>query len=426
MRALVLNRYGLAGTPYAQWLGDGVSTSIITSAAALSGDEQERRRQLGGYREAIVLPDYNDSPLVEYEAARLHDRQRFDQIVAMSEFDLIRAARLRGLLGIAGQDAGSALAYRDKTRMKDILRAAGIPVAEHAAVDNPTDLLGFARRAGFPLIVKPRLGAGSVGVTRLDSEAGLRAYLAAEPAFRGEASESAGLIAERYIENQLYHVDGLVAGGEAVLCWPSAMTCTLDFCQGDAIVSALLEPGDPVCAALADLTRAVLAALPTPPLTVFHAEIFGTPDGELLLNEIACRVGGGRIRDVLKLAFGVDVHEHYLRALGGGTLPALPPARPARMAGMALFPPRPGVLRTAPPACPVAGVERVSYTHRAGDTLPGPAASSVDALAKVTVSGGTRAQVLASLDEVTRWYAASVQIEPARADLAGAAGRQAR
>lgn len=415
MKALVLNRFPLASTPYAQWLGKDVQTCLITSARAVSSDPAQRRQQLADYREVVVLDDYNDSPLIEYEALRLQASHRFDEIIAMSEFDLIRAARLRVISEVPGQDVKSAMAYRDKARMKDILRAQGIPVADHMRVENAADLLQFADRIGFPLIVKPRMGAASVGVTTVESAAGLVAYLADEPAFRGDAD--AGLIAERYIENQLYHVDGLVADGDVVLCWPAEMSSTLGLYQGSPIVSSILDAEDPLCEPLRDLTRAVIDALPTPPFAIFHAEIFRTPDGELLLNEIACRVGGGRIRAVIKLAFGVDLNEYYLRSLCRNGPQPLPAAKPSQIAGQVLFPPLPGRLAAAPSACPVEGA-RLAYTHQVGDTLT-TAASSVDALLKVTVVGATRKDVLARTDEVRQWYAESVVIEPITAGEPG-------
>lgn len=408
MKALVLNRFPLASTPYAQWLGKDVETCLITSATALSSDLPQRQRQLADYREVVVLDDYNDSPLIEYEALRLQASHRFDQIIAMSEFDLIRAARLRVAGDVPGQDVKSAVAYRDKARMKEVLQAQEIPVADHMRVENATDLVQFADRTGFPLIVKPRMGAASVGVTRMDSMADLVAYLASDPAFRGDAD--AGLIAERYIENRLYHIDGLVANGDVVLCWPAEMSSTLGPYEGTPIVSSLLAAEDPLCEPLQDLTRAVLDTLPTPSSAIFHAEVFRTPDDELLLNEIACRVGGGRIRAVIKLAFGVDLNEYYLRSLGRNGPQLRPAARPSQMAGQILFPPRPGRLAAAPSACPVEGAG-LSYTHQVGDTLTG-AASSVDALLKVTVVGATREDVLARIDEVRKWYAESVVIDP--------------
>lgn len=419
MKALVLNRFPLASTPYAQWLGRDVETYLITSAKALSSDPAQRQRQLADYREVVVLDDYSDNPLIEYEALRLQASHHFDQIIAMSEFDLIRAARLRVVGDVPGQDVKSAVAYRDKARMKEVLRAQGIAVADHMRVTNATDLIQFADRTAFPLIVKPRMGAASVGVNRMDSADDLVAYLASEPAFRGDGD--AGLIAERYIENQLYHVDGVVVDGEVVLCWPAEMSSTLGLYEGAPIVSSLLAAEDPLREPLQDVTRAVLDALPTPSSAIFHAEVFRTPDDELLLNEIACRIGGGRIRAVIKLAFGVDLNEYYLRSLGCDGPPPRPAARPSQMAGQILFPPLPGRLAAAPSACPVEGAG-LSYTHQVGDTLSG-AASSVDALLKVTVVGATREDVLVRTDEVRKWYAESVVINPLGA--AGAARRPA-
>jgi hypothetical protein len=404
-QVVILNRFGLGQVRYADWLGDRVAAYMITSRSGLDGG-----RVPTGYLGVEVLDDYNENPLVEHRVLALHERHRFDRLLALSEFDLLRAARLREALGIPGQGTDSALAYRDKARMKALLAANGIPVVAHSAVHNAVDLTRFVERVGYPIVVKPRRGAGSVGVTRLDDAASLTGYLATEPALRTDTG--AYLIAERYLEHRLYHVDGLVIDGRIVLIWPAEMTSCLEFYSGRTISSALLAPDDPLRAPLERLVSRAIMALPTPPATIFHAEVFRTPDGELLLNEIACRLGGGRIKAAVRLAFGVDLVELCVRAelLGPDALPAVPRV-PSQLSGHVLFPPTRGVVAAVPGGCPVPGVHTFEFTKRVGDVISEPT-SSVDALAMATVTGGTRAEVLRAIDDVITWYTASVRIVP--------------
>src|SRR5918998_4637834 len=134
MRVLVLNRFGLSSIRYADWLDGYSDIVVITSSRSLSNDAEIRREQTHGFAEVVEFDDYVDNPLLAYEAARLHRRYRFDRLIVMSEYDILRGARLRELLDIPGQGIQAALAFRDKVEMKRLLTLAGIPVARHKAV----------------------------------------------------------------------------------------------------------------------------------------------------------------------------------------------------------------------------------------------------------------------------------------------------
>jgi len=61
---------------------------------------------------------------------------------------------------IRGMDASEARNFRDKSRMKDVLYAHGIPCARHRLAANSREALAFAEECGFPLVLKPPAGAG--------------------------------------------------------------------------------------------------------------------------------------------------------------------------------------------------------------------------------------------------------------------------
>ena len=71
-------------------------------------------------------------------------------------------------------DVGTARNVRDKARMKEVLRAAGIPCARHRLVTAPDDAFAFAAAVGFPLVAKPPAGAGAQATYRLDDADALR------------------------------------------------------------------------------------------------------------------------------------------------------------------------------------------------------------------------------------------------------------
>ncbi len=413
MKYLILNRTPLSTVRFAKWLGTANEAVLITAASAVSADPDERADQLEGYAHVEVVEDFHFNPQVEILALALHRKWDFDGVITLSEFDLLRAARLREAFGVPGQDVASATAFRDKVEMKRILSDAGVPLAAHAPVSNLTDLLGFVQRHGFPVVVKPRRGGGSMDVHVLHDDHDVESLLAANRDLGTD--DGAQLMVEEFVEHELVHVDGIVVDGETRLMWPSTQgdsTC-LDIKRGRALHSCLLDADDPMFEAARELTASALAALPCPDTFNFHAELFLTPDGRLVFNEVASRLGGGMIEDVLTLGFGVFLLEAYVRIVGGNEPPHIP-AAPLRTAGLALFPPRAGTLVQIPLECPVPGITAY-HRHAEPGTVLEPAKLSVDKIGSVLATGGSRAEVERALAEATEWFedATVVRTDPA-------------
>ncbi|MGW2254615.1 ATP-grasp domain-containing protein [Kitasatospora sp. NPDC001660] len=410
MRFLVLNRTPLSGRRFPDWLGEEHQAVLLTDSAAVSPDEATRRAQLAGYHHVELVDDFSFNPQVELTALDLHRRFGFERVIALSEFDILRAARLRGLFGVPGQDAASATAFRDKLTMKRLLAQAGVPLAPFAPLAHLADLLGFVETHGYPVVVKPRTGGGSMGVRVLHGEDDL-AQLAADHRELG-TDDGAHLLVERHLEHELFHVDGLIAAGEPKLMWPSSQgtTSCLGIMAGQALHSSLLDGDDPRFTALRELTTRALAALPVPETFMFHAEVFGTAEHGLVFNEVASRMGGGNIEYMLQAGFDVILPEVYVRSLVGNEPPAIPSA-PLRSAGLALLPPRPGVLAQIPAQCPVPGIDVYQPAATPGTVLT-PATNSVEKIAFLLASGTTRAEVDKALAEATEWFDANTVITP--------------
>ena len=86
-------------------------------------------------------------------------------------------AEVRETLGVPGLPVRAALNFRDKSRMKDVLRAHRLPCARHALVERYVDAIAFAERVGFPLVIKPQAGAGAQSTYRVDDAAALAGAL---------------------------------------------------------------------------------------------------------------------------------------------------------------------------------------------------------------------------------------------------------
>lgn len=404
-RILVLNRFDLSSTPYSQWAPSDAEIHLVTAEACLSD-----ATDLSGYAGVHAIERYGETAYVEYVADELQRQNSFDRIVAASEYDLLRAARLSERWKVPGRPLDETLRYRDKARMKAALDAGSVPVTRWATVDDPTSLLDAARTLEFPVVVKPRRGAASRGVHVLADEADLRAFLLRSAAFSGD--RSADLLLERYVSGDFYQVDGYVRDGAIMLCWPSQTTPNLDLANGQPLISTMLEPSDRKLPGLVKITEQALGALGLPEVGLFHAEIFDSPRDGLLVNEIGARLGGGRIEEVLRRAFGVDPLEWYVRALFGNvTASTQPSLTPGVLAGYAKAAVRPGQVRFVAQQCPVPGV--VSYYPQvaAGDRLA-PPGSSDDYIAAWVAAAPSRAAVRDALEAAVEWSEEAITIGP--------------
>ena len=90
------------------------------------------------------------------------------RIIGILEPLQVHLAILRGRLGVEGIDVHTAELFRDKARMKDALRAAGLPYARHKLLRDVADAASFVDAVGLPIVTpmwfvarSPRRSMGS-------------------------------------------------------------------------------------------------------------------------------------------------------------------------------------------------------------------------------------------------------------------------
>lgn len=451
MGVLIMHRGSLRATPYQEWLaeydGDAV---LLASREQLAAHGERLPSAAGRFRHTEEMSDYDHGPPVARRAAELIEEHGLRRIVAVAEVDIGRAAALRDRYDLPGQRAAGAAVYRDKLLMKQAVEAAGIPVAGHRPVGAPDEITAFAAEHGLPVVVKPRTGAGSIGLAVLREEAGLRDFAAARAAagdLRDTAGEAAWL-AERFVPGTMFHIDGMVLDGRVVTLWPSHYRYALAAFAEDpgGRKDVALDPADPMTGRLAAFGERVLCALGGPPDFAFHIEVFHTPDDELVLCEAACRPGGAGIRVMHRAMFGLDPAEVMVRAQLGlpvrplvdaaagsagtddaGTDAAAGPAgagsgraaggrgghrlRPRRLAAQLLFMKRAGTVRSLPADDPdrFPWILRSQRFAAVGDRL-GPAEHSGDFLLGYVLTAPDGRELDLRLDELESWVSKGLDV----------------
>ena len=104
-------------------------------------------------------------------------------LTSSSEYFIATAAQAARALGRPHPAPGAVRACRDKHAQRVTLSAAGVGGPAFAAARSPDEAVAAAARIGYPVVVKPASGTGSIAVRRCETPAEVRA--AVEYAFAG-------------------------------------------------------------------------------------------------------------------------------------------------------------------------------------------------------------------------------------------------
>jgi formate-dependent phosphoribosylglycinamide formyltransferase (GAR transformylase) len=233
-----------------------------------------------------------------------------DRVVCLWEPGVLLAAKLRDALGVPGMSYDEALPFRNKDVMKERVAAAGIRCPRHQAATNATEVRAAAKAIGFPVIVKPIDGAGSMDTYRADDEASLEDAI-------GRMGHIREMNVEEFIDGEEFTFDTICFEGRILYHnvsyyrprplafrsteWISPMT----YCLRD-VTDARLAGG-------VAMGEAVLKALDFQ--TGFtHMEWYLKSNGEAVFGEIAARPPGANTVDLMNFASDVDLFTGYAEA----------------------------------------------------------------------------------------------------------------
>jgi len=226
-----------------------------------------------------------------------------DVVIALSEYDLLTAARVREALGVPGPTVDQVLPYRDKAAMKAAVAAHGLRTPRFRAVSSALEVPWSG-----PTILKPLSGVSSEGVSSHPT------VDVALEAVRRKGVDVDAYEVEEFVEGPIIHVDGLVADGVPLTAVVSRYVGTcLGFAEGDPLGSVQIDPDPEVVAWAARCLAAV--GITT---GAFHLEAVESPEGPVFL-EVGARFGGAGVVDTFELATGVHLPSAHLRLLLEGS-----------------------------------------------------------------------------------------------------------
>lgn len=223
---------------------------------------------------------------------------RPDRLIGILEALQQGLAHQRERLGIEGMRPSVARNFRDKDRMKAVLRQAGVEVAASLRVDAHTPNEAIVRTVGFPLILKPLAGAGAVATVRVDDVGQLGARLRELPR---------PLIAETFLSGAEHSMEVFVRDGEPVFDSPTRyLPSALEVSQNPHLQWVVHLPRE--TGAFEDARQVVHRAVRALGMDtgVAHCEWFRMPDGRVLIGEIGARPPGANFMHLHSYAHDTD------------------------------------------------------------------------------------------------------------------------
>jgi phosphoribosylamine-glycine ligase len=265
--------------------------------------------------EIFAVP--NDAPVELFLDLVSHIAKTWkpDRIVALEEFDVLIAALAREHLCMPGMSSNTAKTFRDKLAMSVRAREASITIPDFVPAINNEEIREYLDRIPPPWVLKPRSDVSAIGIRKLESAA--EAWSAIEELNQRESLReraSYHLIA-RYVPGEVFHVDSLIDKSRVVFAGVNKYgRPPLQVAHGGgAYISQTIAHDSPEKKKLLEINRRLIKAMKLDSGAT-HAEfIKSEADGEFYFLEIAARVGGAYIADVLEAASGINLWREWAR-----------------------------------------------------------------------------------------------------------------
>jgi hypothetical protein len=234
-----------------------------------------------------------------------------DRLVGMLEQLQVPLGEVRDALHLPGMGAEVAGNFRDKSRMKDVFTAHGVPCARHGVATSAGQAASIADQLGLPVVVKPPAGAGAHGTFRVDTADQLAAWLRVDP-----PRPSQPALLEELVSGAEHSFDSVCVDGE--VAWHSIsryLPTPLEVLQNPWIQWAVLLPrsiAGPEFDAIRDGAARGLRALGMDS-GFSHMEWFRLREGRIAVSEVAARPPGAQFTSLLSYAHDADMYTVWAR-----------------------------------------------------------------------------------------------------------------
>jgi biotin carboxylase len=274
---------------------------------------------------ATMPPDLSREQILNTVSWMTRGR-RFDRVVALDEFDQEVAAQIREHMRLQGMNLSTAICYRDKLAMRTTAKRLGFLVPEFCGVFNYDDLRAYMAHVPSPWLLKPRAEASALGIRKIEQHEQLWRLLD----LLGD--EQSRFLLEQFVPGDIFHVDSVVSESKVVFAAahqygrPPMQVMH----EGGVFTTRTVDRNSDDWRKLTELNSRLAPALGMV-RGVTHAEyIRAHADGRFYFLEIAARVGGAFISDLVEVSSGVNLWREWAKlevAALRGERYAVPPTR---------------------------------------------------------------------------------------------------
>jgi hypothetical protein len=229
----------------------------------------------------------------------IHRYGRIDRIESHTEKWLETEARLREDFNVPGPKPKHLIRFQRKSEMKKLFKETGVLTGRSRLVRTYDQAQELVNEMGFPVVIKPDIGAGASNTHKISNLQELEDYFFLKP--------PADYLIEEYIRGIIHSFDGVADNDGKPVFYTSHVLS-----QG--IMETVNTNSDLFIysqrAILKDLEEAGMALLAQSKLTgrFFHIEFIRSTDGGLYALEINMRPPGGLSTEMFNYANDIDVY----------------------------------------------------------------------------------------------------------------------
>jgi len=261
--------------------------------------------------EIFYMPDVNKEWNIDHminAVSFLARNEQIDKIVALDDFDVEKAARLREHLRVPGMGDTTARYFRDKLAMRMKAEEEGISVPPFVHILNYQKIKNYLSNVEPPYVLKPRMQAGAIGIKKINNENELWKNLE----ILGDRQSY--FLLEKFIPGNIYHVDSIIVNREVLFSIASQYGLPpMEVAhEGRVFSSRTMKRGSRDERKLISINDHLLRSLGLLK-GVSHSEFIKSDNGEFYFLETSARVGGANLADLVYYATGVNLWREWAK-----------------------------------------------------------------------------------------------------------------
>lgn len=265
----------------------------------------------------VAIPGRSSVAAYLMAASEVARHRQVTRVVALEEYDIVTAAHIREHLGVPGMGASTARHFQDKLSMRVKAHELRLPQPRFVQLLNYESIRDFMNKISPPWMLKPRVGASSMGMRKVIATEDVW-WAMRELDARHEPHERSGFhLLEEYLSGDVYHVDSLIAGGKIRFANVSRYGAPpFDVAHdGGVTTSQTISRGSKRERRLLASNRKLLRGFGIEH-GVTHAEFIGRAsanggEDQFYFLEVAARVGGAYTAEMIEAATGINLWRQW-------------------------------------------------------------------------------------------------------------------